>query len=51
MLFRCVAAIPNAGGSCVEHFYPDTEEGRASADEFAKQYNRVAGGSTTAFHP
>jgi AAA domain-containing protein len=40
MLFRCVAAIPNAGGSCVEHFYPDTEEGRASADEFANQYNR-----------
>ena len=39
-MFRCVAAIPNTGGSCVEHFYPDTEEGRASAESFAQQYNR-----------
>jgi hypothetical protein len=39
-MFRCVAAIPNTGGSCVEHFYPDTEEGRASAESFVQQYNR-----------
>jgi RecA-family ATPase len=39
-MFRCVAAIPNTGGSCVEHFYPDTEEGHASAESFAQQYNR-----------
>jgi hypothetical protein len=23
MMFRCVAAIPNTGGNCLEHFYPD----------------------------
>ena len=40
MMFRCVAAIPNAGGNCLEHFYPDTPEGYASADAFAQQYNR-----------
>ena len=39
-MFRCVAAIPNTGGSCVEHFYPDTQEGHATADAFAQQYNR-----------
>jgi hypothetical protein len=39
-MFRCVAAIPNTGGNCVEHFYPDTEEGRASAESFSQQYNR-----------
>jgi hypothetical protein len=40
MLFRCVAAIPNGGGNCVEHFYPDTPEGHQSAEAFAQQYNR-----------
>jgi RecA-family ATPase len=40
MMFRCVAAIPNAGGNCIEHFYPDTPEGYASAEAFAQQYNR-----------
>jgi AAA domain len=39
-MFRCVAAIPNAGGNCVEHFYEDTQEGRVSADAFVRQYNR-----------
>jgi hypothetical protein len=39
-MFRCVAAIPNAGGNCLEHFYPDTPEGHASAEAFAQQYNR-----------
>jgi RecA-family ATPase len=39
-MFRCVAAIPNRGGSCLEHFYPDTPEGLASAEVFAQQYNR-----------
>jgi hypothetical protein len=40
MMFRCVAAIPNTGGNCIEHFYPDTPEGHTSADAFAQQYNR-----------
>jgi RecA-family ATPase len=40
MMFRCVAAIPNTGGNCLEHFYPDTPEGYASAEAFAHQYNR-----------
>jgi hypothetical protein len=40
MLFRCVAAIPNGGGGCVEHFYEDTPEGRASAEAFARQYDK-----------
>ena len=31
MLYRCVAAIPNNGGGCIEHFYPDNAEGRSSA--------------------
>jgi AAA domain len=39
MMFRCVAAIPNTGGNCIEHFYPDTPEGYASAEAFAQQYN------------
>jgi RecA-family ATPase len=39
-LYRCVAAIPNHGGSCIEHFYPDTPEGHQSAEAFAQQYNR-----------
>jgi hypothetical protein len=40
MMFRCVAAIPNTGGNCLEHFYPDTPDGFASAEVFAQQYNR-----------
>jgi RecA-family ATPase len=40
MMFRCVAAIPNAGGNCIEHFYPETLEGYASAEEFAQRYNQ-----------
>ena len=40
MMFRCVAAIPNTGGNCLEHFYPDTPEGYASAELFAQRYNR-----------
>src|SRR5262245_44190695 len=40
MIFRCVAAIPNTGGNCLEHFYPDTPDGHASAEVFARQYNR-----------
>jgi AAA domain len=39
-MFRCVAAIPNTGGNCLEHFYPDTPDGHASAQAFAQQYNR-----------
>jgi RecA-family ATPase len=39
-LYRCVAAIPNHGGNCIEHFYPDTPEGHQSAEAFAQQYNR-----------
>jgi hypothetical protein len=39
MMFRCVAAIPNTGGKCLEHFYPDTPDGHASAELFAQQYN------------
>ena len=40
MLFRCVAAIPNSGGGCVEHFYEDTPEGHASAEAFARRHDR-----------
>src|SRR5262249_31260459 len=40
MMFRCVAAIPNAGGNCLEHFYSETPEGYASAEEFAQRYNQ-----------
>src|SRR5262245_10732136 len=40
MLYRCVAAIPNGGGNCIEHFYEDTPEGHASAEAFARQYDK-----------
>src|SRR5262245_6892980 len=40
MLYRCVAAIPNGGGGCIEHFYEDTAEGRASAETFARLHDR-----------
>jgi hypothetical protein len=39
-MYRCIAAIPNAGGNCIEHFYPDTPEGYVSAEEFAQRYNQ-----------
>ena len=39
-LFRCVAAIPNGGGGCTEHFYEDTAQGRASAEAFAREYDK-----------
>ena len=40
MAFRCVAAIPNAGGNCIQRFYEDTEEGRANAEAFAREYDK-----------
>jgi RecA-family ATPase len=40
MPFRCVAAIPNSGGRCIEHFYEDTAQGRRrSAEAFAREYD------------
>jgi RecA-family ATPase len=39
-MFRCVAAISNVGGNCIEHFYSDTPEGHASAEKFAQEHNR-----------
>jgi AAA domain len=39
-MFRCVAAIPQIGGNCIEHFYPDTPEGHTKAEEFVRQYDR-----------
>src|SRR5260370_33383696 len=44
MLFRCVAAIPNSGGGCIEHFYEDTSVGRASAEDFARQHDKPGWG-------
>src|SRR6266487_1044662 len=40
MLFRCIAAVPNGGGPCIEHFYEATAQGRASAEAFARQYDK-----------
>jgi RecA-family ATPase len=39
-MFRCIAAISNVGGKCIEHFYADTPEGHQSAEAFVQQYNR-----------
>jgi len=39
-MFRCVAAIPNAGGNCIQLFYEDTEEGRAKAEAFVREYDK-----------
>jgi RecA-family ATPase len=39
-MFRCIAAIANEGGKCIEHFYADTPEGHQSAEAFAQQHNR-----------
>jgi hypothetical protein len=39
-LFRCVAAIPNSGGRCIEHFYEDNAVGRRSAEAFAREHDR-----------
>jgi hypothetical protein len=44
MLFRCIAAIPNSGGGCVEHFYEDTAAHRASAETFARQHDKPGTG-------
>src|ERR1043166_655504 len=44
MLYRCVAAIPNGGGGCAEHFYEDNERGRLSAEAFARQHDRPGWG-------
>jgi hypothetical protein len=44
MLFRCIAAIPNSGGGCVEHFYEDTAAGRTSAEAFARQHDKPGWG-------
>jgi RecA-family ATPase len=43
-LYRCVAAIPNGGGKCIEHFYEDNARGRASAEEFAHRYDKPGWG-------
>jgi hypothetical protein len=40
VLFRCIAAIPNIGGGCIEHFYEDTAAGHASAEAFARQHDK-----------
>ena len=40
MAFKCVAAIPNDGGNCIQRFYEDTEEGRAKAEAFAREYDK-----------
>jgi RecA-family ATPase len=40
MLYRCVAAIPNGGGGCIEYFYEDTVQGRASAEAFAREHDK-----------
>src|SRR5262245_25570783 len=39
-MFRCVAAIPNTGGNCAQLFYEDTEEGRAKAEAFVREYDK-----------
>jgi RecA-family ATPase len=39
-MFRCVAAIPNMGGNCVQLFYEDTEEGRTKAEAFAREHDK-----------
>jgi len=40
MAFRCIAAIPNGGGNCIQKFYEDTPEGHAEAEAFAREYDR-----------
>src|SRR5262249_57785543 len=39
-MFRCVAAIPNTGGNCIQLFYEDTEGGRAKAEAFVREYDK-----------
>src|SRR5262245_53891491 len=39
-MFRCVAAISNSSGKCIEKFYPDTPEGHQLAEAFAQEHNR-----------
>jgi hypothetical protein len=40
MAYRCIAAIPNSGGSCIQKFYEDTPEGHAEAEAFAREYDK-----------
>jgi len=40
MNYRCIAAIPNDGGNCIQKFYEDTPEGLASAEAFAREHNK-----------
>src|SRR5215831_5616530 len=40
MLYRCVAAIPNGSGRCLEWFYEDTPKGRAEAEAFARKHDK-----------
>ena len=40
MLYRCIAAIPNGGSGCIEHFYEDNAGGQRSAEAFAQQYDK-----------
>src|SRR5437773_3975045 len=51
MLYRCVAAIPNGGGGCIEHFYEDTPQGQASAEGFARQHDKPGMGVYDAVSP
>jgi RecA-family ATPase len=39
-MFRCVAAIPNMGGNCIQLFYEDTEEGRTKAEAFVREHDK-----------
>jgi RecA-family ATPase len=39
-MFRCVAAIPNTGGNCIQLFYEDTEDGRARAETFVREHDK-----------
>ena len=50
-MFRCVAAIPNTGGNCLEHFYPDTPEGYASAKHSRSNTIETDGVCMTASRP
>jgi RecA-family ATPase len=43
-MYRCVAALPNVGGNCIEHFYLDTPEGHQTAETFVQRHNRPGWG-------
>src|SRR5262249_50169541 len=51
MLFRCVAAIPNSGGGCIENFFEDTPQGHASAEAFARRHDRAGVGGFDCVSP